>query len=208
MAAMDQGKLNVMCTKINNSAEEYVTQVGSLVNELRDAFNNNWVSTSSRELVLEISECLDSLSNEIIRIFGTKNDEIAKAVANFNMVEQENISYPGFSFSKPAVAIELNATLPSGMVGVAEGADLDSINGPMTNFVTNVTNIIGSIVTAIQNAEAFSGEEQQALAASINNIKTSFNSEMNELANSLRTRMSEEIDARSNLENANSDLLN
>ena len=208
MAAMDQGKLNVMCTKINNSAEEYVTQVGSLVNELRDAFNNNWVSTSSRELVLEISECLDSLSDEIIRIFGTKNDEIAKAVANFNMVEQENISYPGFSFSKPAVAIELNATLPSGMVGVAEGADLDSINGPMTNFVTNVNNIIGSIGTAIQNAEAFSGEEQQALAASINNIKTSFNSEMNELANSLRTRMTEEIDARSNLENANSGLLN
>ena len=207
MAAMDQGKLNMMCSKINNSAEEYVTQVGSLVNELKDAFNNNWVSTSSRELVAEISECLDSLSNEIIRVFGTKNDEIAKAVANFNMVEQENISYPGFSFSKPAVAIELNATLPSGMVGVAEGADLDSINVPMNNFVTNVNNIIGSISTAIQNADAFSGEEQQALAASIN-IKTSFNSEMNELANSLRTRMTEEIDARSNLENANSGLLN
>ena len=44
MAAMDQAKLDAMCSKINTTAANYVTNVTNSVSKLQDVFNENWVS--------------------------------------------------------------------------------------------------------------------------------------------------------------------
>lgn len=203
MAAMDQQKLNTMCTQINNSADKYVNCVSSEVKNLLDAFNNNWVSKSSQMLASEIQECLTSLATAVTNTFSGKNTDIKNSVSNFNMIENENIVYSGFSFGKPSTSLTLNATLPNGKVGVADGAELKAINDPMTSLITSVTDVLGDVKKAVVNSDAFSDAEQNALATAVENIKAAFVNNMNELKESLATRMSGEIDARAQLDRAN-----
>lgn len=207
MAAMDSAKLQNMCNAINNFSNDYVTKFTNSVKEITNVFNTNWVSNSSRELVKEISDCLDSLAQEITHTFSVKNDEISKAVKNFAMIEQESIYYPGFSFAKPSSAITLNNALPNGKTGVADNANLDTINAPMQNMVASINDILDGILRTVTAADAFSDAEQQALARSIQNIRTAFNNEMDELKKSLETRMNEEIETRNKLNAANAGLL-
>ena len=207
MAAMDSAKLQNMCNAINNYSNDYVTRFTNSVKEINNVFNQNWVSNSSRELTQEISECLASLAQEISKTFSSKNEEIQKAVSNFSMIEQENIYYPGFSFAIPSSAITLNQTLPNGKTGVAENADLNTINAPMTNMVNSINSILDGILSTVRAADAFSEAEQQALSQSITNIKNAFNNEMDELKKSLETRMNEEIETRNQLNAANTGLL-
>lgn len=207
MAAMDQFKLDDMCKKINGSAQSYVSNVNASIKELEGKFNELWVSNSSRELANEISGCVSSLGDEIIRVFSNKNDSIRFAVQNFNSQEKEDIRYGGFSFGKPNVTISLNNTLPNGKVGVADGADLDSINVPMNTMVQKVDSNLDEIKLAVRGSDAFDSNEQEALNTSIDRIKTSFNNSMNELKNSLATRMSGEISSRDSLNRANQSLL-
>lgn len=208
MAAMDQAKLNNMCSRINNSAQSYVSNVNASVKELESKFNELWVSNSSKELAGEITECVSSLADEIIRVFSQKNESISLAVRNFNSQEQESISYSGFSFGKPNSTISVNATLPNGKVGVADGADLDSINVPMTTMINKIDSNLDEIKNAVSSSDAFDSNEQEGLNTSINRIKTNFNNSMNELKNSLANRMSGEISSRQELDRANADLMN
>lgn len=208
MAAMDQAKLNNMCSRINNSAQSYVSNVNASVKELESKFNELWVSNSSKELAGEITECVSSLADEIIRVFSQKNESISLAVKNFNSQEQESISYSGFSFGKPNSTITVNATLPNGKVGVADGADLDSINVPMTTMISKIDSNLDEIKNAVSSSDAFDSNEQEGLNTSINRIKTNFNNSMNELKNSLASRMSGEISSRQELDRANADLMN
>ena len=203
MAAMDQQKLNTMCTQINNSADKYVNCVSSEVKNLLDAFNNNWVSKSSQMLASEIQECLTSLATAVTNTFSGKNTDIKNSVSNFNMIENENIVYSGFAFGRPTTSLTLNTTLPNGKVGVADGAELKAINDPMTSLITSVTDVLGDVKKAVVNSDAFSDAEQNALATAVENIKSAFVNNMNELKESLATRMSGEIDARAQLDRAN-----
>ena len=61
MAAMDQAKLSSMCSNVNSAAGQYVSGVNSDVEKLTDAFNQAWVSQSSKqEAVKRVKEYLES----------------------------------------------------------------------------------------------------------------------------------------------------
>ena len=203
MAAMDQGKLSRMCSSINNTASDYVTQVGNSVTELTNAFNENWISNSSKDLANEITECLNTLATSITDTFSSKNESIKVSVNNFNSVEAENISYPGFAFGKPNTTLNLAAALPNGKVGVADGADIGTINDPMKRMVERITSLLDNIVNTVRGADAFDVEEQTALTTAVSNIKAKFEAGMQELENSLATRMSNEISVRDQLNATN-----
>ena len=198
MAAMDQTKLTNMCNSLNNSANDYVAQVKNSAVELANKFNENWVSNNSRKLASEITECLNSLADAVTNTFSDKNRNIADAVARFNAVEDESISYAGFTFGKPDTTISVGATLPNGKVGVADGADLSSINVPMKTMVEKVNAVMDDIVSKVNSADALDMAEQEALTYSVQRIKAHFDTEMNELAQSLESRMSGEIMERDN----------
>lgn len=203
MAAMDQAKLDAMCGSINSAAENYVSQVTNSVINLGDVFNENWISNSSKSLAAEITDCLNSLAEKITGTFSAKNDSISAAVSNFNIIENESISYSGFSFGKPNTEMNLNVTLPNGKVGVADNADISTVNNPMHTLVTSVNSILDEIVNKVQNADAFDADEQASLTTGVTNIKNKFNEEMTELEESLKTRMSGEISERDKLNSAN-----
>ena len=203
MAAMDQEKLSRMCTAINGAAEDYVNQVKTSASELASAFNENWVSNSSKALVAEIVECLNSLASAITTTFATKNDNIVNAVRSFNQVENESILYSGFRFGKPDTSMNINNTLPNNKVGVADGADLNSINTPMNTMVQRVNGILDNIVSTVRSADALDIEEQTALTNAVQKIKNHFDTEMTELEQSLKDRMSNEIMERDALQSKN-----
>lgn len=203
MAAMDQGKLTNMCNSINNEASVYVSNVSTQVTSMVDTFNQNWVSNSAQTLANEISECLSSLADSIQRTFSDKNEAIRVSVQNFNQTEDESISYSGFSFGKPNVSLQLNGTLPNGKKGVADGADLDTINQPMKMLIDKVSASLDQIRSTVSSADAFDNAEQQALTNSINTIKNNFVEKMTELKSSLQNRMSSEISTRDNLDKTN-----
>ena len=46
MAAIEQGKLNSLCSSINSSAEKYVSDMTNETNKLKEAFNEAWVSAA------------------------------------------------------------------------------------------------------------------------------------------------------------------
>ncbi len=205
MAAMDQGKLNSMCSSINSAASDYAANVTTAVNQLQGTFNNDWISNSSKSLATEIATCVDELVRNIAQTFSNRNDAIRVSVNNFNSVENENISYPGFTFGTPSAGAlnELNSTLPNGKVGVAEGADLNTINSDFTTFVSRIDDTLNNIMSTVQNADAFDSNEQQALTTSVTNIKNKFNSTMDTLKGELNTRVSSEISTRDQLNATN-----
>ncbi len=205
MAAMDQGKLNSMCASINSAAGDYEARVTNAVNTLQQTFNNNWISNSSKSLANEIATCVDELVRNVKQVFTNRDDAIRASVNNFNSVENESISYPGFTFGTPSTGAlnSLNNTLPNGKVGVAEGADLNTINNDFTTFVSQVDDTLNNIVTTVQNADAFDSSEQQALTSSVTTIKNNFNSSMDTLKSQLNTRVSSEISTRDQLNQTN-----
>lgn len=203
MAAIEQGKLNSLCSSINSSAEKYVSDVNSETNKMKEAFNEAWVSDSARALAKEISDCVKELATRIQTTFKNKDDAIRMSVNNFNAIESEDINYPGFSFGMPNTEIILNQTLPNGKVGVADGADLTSIEVPMNNLTSAVEGDLDSIVNTVKSADAFDNNEQEALTSSVTTIKNRFVEVMEELKSSLNTRMSGEISQRDSLNEAN-----
>lgn len=203
MAAMDQGKLSQMCSTINNTASDYVSQVNNSVSELTNVFNENWVSNSSRELATEITNCLNTLADSIANTFSEKNEAIKMSVNNFNGVEGENISYSGFTFGRPNTQLTLNNALPNGKVGVMDGIDLNTIGEPMKRMVEKVTSLLDNIANAVKTADAFDMEEQSSLASAISNIKVRFENQMQELQNSLTTRLGNEMSLREQLDSTN-----
>lgn len=203
MAAIEQGKLNSLCSSISSTAEKYVSDVTNEVNRMKEAFNEAWVSVSAQTLATEISGCLQELVHSVETTFKSKDDAIRMSVNNFNATEQEDINYPGFAFGIPNTEITLNQTLPNGKVGVADGADLTSIEVPMNNLIGAIEGDLDTILNTVKNADAFDVNEQEALSSSITNIKNKFSEAMEELKSSLSNRMSGEISARDSLDQAN-----
>ncbi len=203
MAAISQENLNALCSSINGSAEKYVSDVNTETNKMREAFNEAWVSVSAQELATEIENCIKEVSIKIQDIFRAKDEGMRTSVTNTNNVEGESFNYPGFSFGMPNINLKLNDTLPNGKKGVADGADLTSIEIPMKNLNSAIEADLDSIVNAVRNADAFDNNEQEALTASVTNIKNKLNSVMQELESSLNTRMSGEISQRDALNQAN-----
>lgn len=203
MAAIEQGKLNSLCSSINSSAEKYVSDMNNETNKMKEAFNEAWVSVSAQTLATEISNCLKELATRMQSTFKDKDEAIRMSVNNFNAVESEDINYSGFSFGMPNTEITLNQTLPNGKVGVADGADLTSIEVPMSNLTSAVESDLDSIVNTVKSADAFDNNEQESLTSSITNIKNKFVEVMEELKSSLNTRMSGEISQRDSLNQAN-----
>ena len=185
MAAMDQGKLNSMCASINSAAGDYEARVTNAVNTLQQTFNNNWISNSSKSLANEIATCVDELVRNVKQVFTNRDDAIRASVNNFNSVENESISYPGFTFGTPSTG------------------DLNTINNDFTTFVSQVDDTLNNIVTTVQNADAFDSSEQQALTSSVTTIKNNFNSSMDTLKSQLNTRVSSEISTRDQLNQTN-----
>ena len=109
------------------------------------------------------------------------------------MREQENISYSGFSFSKPTIDLTLAPALPNGKRGVSDNADLNSLNAPMNTLVTKVTDVLNKIVAAVQKADAFDKAEENALVDSVKVIASNFVTKMEEIKMALPQRMSKEI---------------
>ena len=203
MAAMDPDKLSRMCSSIDSAASNYLSQVESSVNEMTNVFNDNWVSNSSRDLAKEITNCLNSLATSVKDTFEAKNNDIRTSVNNTNMIEGEQIAYPGFSFSIPRTEITLNATLPNGKIGVADNADLNVVSESMKRMMEKISTILDEISNTVSSADAFDIEEQSSLSSSITNIKTRFETSMQELHSSLVTRMTNEISLRDQLDSTN-----
>lgn len=203
MAAINRENVGALCKSINNIAEKYVSDVNNETKNMTEAFNGAWVSDSSKKLAAEISECLNELATRIQSTFREKDEDMRISVDNFNNVELEDINYSGFSFGMPNTKIVLNDTLPNGKVGVADGADLTSIEVPMNNLTSVVEGDLDSIVNTVRSADAFDNNEQEALTASITNIKNRYSEVMQELKGSLNTRMSGEISQRDSLNQAN-----
>jgi len=203
MAAMDQDKLNAMVASINTCATNYLSSVNTQVSSLLETFNASWVSPAAQTLATEISGCLSNLADSITNTFAAQNEAIAVSVNNFNATEDTNISYSGFSFEKPTTDLTLNATLPSGKVGVADGADLNTINTPVMTLVANINSTLDNISSTVSGADAFDAVEQGALTQAVNTIKTNFDTGMQELTTSLESRMSGEIEERDALNAAN-----
>lgn len=203
MAAIEQGKLDSLCSSITSSAEKYVSDVNSETNNMKEAFNEAWVSVSAQTLATEISNCLKELATSIQTTFKEKDDSIRTSVNNFNAIETEDVNYPGFSFGMPNTEITLNQSLPNGKVGVADGADLTSIEVPMNNLTSAVESDLDTILNTVKSADAFDLNEQEALSSSITTIKNKFVEVMEELKSSLNTRMSGEISQRDSLNQAN-----
>ena len=203
MAKMDSVKLGQLCTSINNASDAYVRNVGSAVRELADTFNNNWCSPAATKLGEEISEKLHDLTNSVTQVFHDKNEAVRISVDNFNNQEEASIVFPGFSFATPATTLELHEKLPDGYIGVAEGADLNTISTAMDKVTTQVTTALQSVCDAAARSEAFDSGEMGALRGSVNNIKSKFEQAMAELKSSLATRMSGEIAARAELDRVN-----
>lgn len=208
MAAMDQGKLTSLCSKLNQEASNYVSQVSSDTTKIVEEFNRNWVSNAAQNLATEIENCLTSLTTDISNTFNNKNEGISIAVANFNTVEEESISYPGFSFGNPNVGMSLNKTLPNGKVGVADGADISSISTPMKTLVSRVNTVLSNISSAVSSCDAFDSDEVNALTNAMTKYQTTFEESMQELENSLSSRMSGEIAQRDSLNKTNVEILN
>lgn len=207
MAAMDQGKLTNMCTALNEAASEYASNIVSDAASVVEEFNKNWVSNAARKLSGEIGEKIALLEADIASEFNGKNAAIRAAVSNFNRMEEENISYKGFNFGKPEISMDLGATLPSGKVGVAEGADLNSIANPMKTLIKNVNVTLENISSTVKTCDAFDSAEINALTSGVEKIKSAFETGMQGLISSLESRMGEEIQARDSLNNANQEIL-
>lgn len=207
MAAINQTNLNSMASAINNCASNYELTMTTEAKNMLDAFNNNWISPSAQELATEIQTCLESVENAIVNIFSTKSEEITNVVKNFNMVENESIAFSGFSFGKPTIDMTLNATLPNGKVGMNDEADLSTINNPMEKLTTSVVGILNEIANKVQTADALDNDEQAALTQRLNSIKSDFEMKMNELKDSLSSRIQQEIDIRNHMKKVNLDNL-
>lgn len=204
MAKMEQSKLTQLCNSINNASDSYVRNVGSAVRELADTFNNNWCSSAAKKLGEEISEKLSEVATSVTNVFNGLNDALKTNVENFKTTEEEyNINYPGFSFGTPNTKLELHEKLPDGYVGVAEGADLQTINGAMKKITVQINSSLEQVYSAAQNSQALDTSEMNALRQSINKIKNSFSEGMRELEASLNTRMSGEIASRDELDRVN-----
>lgn len=203
MAAINQENVDLLCKSLNDIGVQYVTDMNDQTQRMKEAFNEAWVSPSAEQLAAEISNCLKEVATKIQEKFNEKDHDMRLSVKNFNNVENSNIIYPGFSFGMPNTEIVLNKTLPNGKIGVADGADLTSIEVPMNNLNSAVETDLNSIVNTVRSADAFDINEQEALTASVTNIKNRFTEVMQELNGSLNTRMSGEISQRDALNQAN-----
>lgn len=203
MAAIEPEKLNSLCNSINDIAQKYVSDINAETNKMKEAFNEAWVSPSAEMLATEISNCLRELATKIQEKFQEKDETLRISVDNFNNIEGTRFGYPGFSFGMPNTDVIINKTLPNGKTGVADGADLTSIEVPMNNLTSAVEADLDSIVNTVRGADAFDNNEQDALTSSVTNIKNKFSQVMQELKSSLSTRMSGEISQRDALNQAN-----
>lgn len=201
MAAMDQTKLDNMCNSISSLAGEYQESMIAEKDKVQENFNTYWVSKASKELAKEISDCLTDLVTKIDERFSAKNEDIRAAVNNFNLVEQEDINYKGFSMGTPNVEMSLNNALPNGKVGVAENAEIADIK--LSDLETAVCGILDNIKSTVQSADAFDNAEQEALSQGVESLKKLFTDAMIELTKSLETRMNGEIALREKLATAN-----
>ena len=122
---------------------------------------------------------------------------------DFNNTETETIGYSGFSFGIPTTSLNINATLPNGKVGVADGADLSTFTYQMNKIIGQVNNTLDALSIIVENSDAFDAGEQSSLTSSVSTIKSNFNSSMEELDASMATRMSNEISAREELDSTN-----
>ena len=203
MAAMDSSKLATMCSAINGKAGEYDSTVTAGSKSLVESFNSNWVSNASKTLAGEIKEVVDKLADSIFNTFSSMNDAISTSVTNFNNVEDESINYPGFSFSKPNFDATLANTLPNGKVGVADGADVNTVANPINNMTQSINSVLGEIVSTVKSADAFDGAEQEVLTSAVSNAQSKFNEAMGELTSSLSTRLEGEQSTRQELNTTN-----
>lgn len=203
MAAINRENVDALCKSINSIAEKYVSDMNDQAQRMKDAFNEAWVSPSAEQLATEISNCLKEVATKICEKFREKDESMRISVLNFNNIEQSDINYPGFTFGMPNTDIIINKTLPNGKIGVADGADLTSIEVPMNNLTSAIEADLDSIVNTVRSADAFDNNEQEALTTSVTTIKNNFSQVMHELDGSLSTRMSGEISQRDALNQAN-----
>ena len=207
MAAMDQAKLSSMCSNVNSAAGQYVSGVNSDVEKLTDAFNQAWVSQSSKQEAVKITTTLSQLAQGIQSVFASKNEDIANHVSAFNSLENESISYQGFTFGTPNVTVTLNATLPNGKVGVADGASIEAITNPFDTLVANVETNLNQVSSSVKSSDAFDDKEQAAMTSGIEKTVTNFVNAMAQIKQSVRqafqqeeqTRTSYDATAESNL---------
>ena len=179
------------------------TDVPGALKDLETLFNAKWASNSSREFAEEVLNCAISLVDSVSNVFTSLGDTISKNVSNFNTVEKEELVFDGFKAQKPTLSITINETLPNGKKGVLDGADLNTLVGPIDKLYTNATADLDEIVKYVCNSDAFDIDEQTALSNTITGIKTKFVQAISELKTSMKTRVSNEIATRSTLDTTN-----
>ena len=203
MAAMDQQKLNTMCTQINNSFERYANCISTEATNLVEVFNTNWVSNASKQLFNGIQEVLNHNSNTLSSLFAKVNEGIDYSVYNFNITENENIVYSGISFKASVLSATLNDTLPNGKLGVADGADLNIIKEPIDKLVGETVEELDNIKKTVINCDAFSDAEQEALISGVEKQKSIFINDMNAVKDAVSKCMAQEVSDHADLDRAN-----
>lgn len=200
---MDEQKLRQMSSVIDAKANEYVTVVTNSMKDLVESFNAVWVSNSAQKLAYEIGDVVNRLSDSIVKTFTAMNDAIAVNVRNNAMVEEENFTYTGFTFTKPVISAELAKTLAGGKVGLLEGTDVTALANPINKMIVQINGVLEDIVTAVKEADAFGVKEQEALVRAVEFAKSKFNEAMNELKTSLNERLVGEQTVREELSSTN-----
>lgn len=197
MAAINQDNLSSMVSSVKSALTTYETSLNSAVGKLLAAFNESWVSDEAQSLATEVAGCVTSLVTNIATTMDSKDAAIKAAVNGFNLDEGTNITYSGFSPAPtPSVNLTLNDKLPNGKVGVADNADLTTIETPMDTLVTDVNSVLSTLESTVSQADAFDDVSATALSDSFTSIKNTFKNGMDGLKESFRTRMSGEISKR------------
>ena len=191
MAQLSQENLNAMVKSMNDAITNYENSVKTGEEDFKNQFNEIWVSNRSDSLVSEISTCVTEMAGDIGKYLANLNDRLKTADKNFNLVEDENMTYSGFSCPTLAMDIKLNASLPGtgNKRGVMRGTSLTDLQKPMTTLQGEINDSLMDIKNAAETADAFSEVEVSALVNGIEKVRSKFESSLEELADSLQSRL-------------------
>ncbi len=188
---MNQEKLSRMCYLMNNAFSRYSNDLTIGVNLLTDWFNQNWISNSSFRLAADIYDNLLILNKEINSISKRYNLKMRKQVNDYNLSENQNLYYGGFSFEFPNIngLNNLNLYLPDGKRGM-RGNDVKYPLNYISSFVSDGVKVIKN---AIMASSALRYDDRIGMQNDIMNAERRFLNFVSDMSVILSRKISDEV---------------
>ena len=186
---LKQDKISRMCLLINNGGEKFASHINYAADNMVDWFNQNWISSLSKEVSSLTRDSLDTLVREVINLFNDFNGNVRKKVIKYNSVKGKYIYYKGISISRPNLnrMDSLNSFLPSGKVGFE--IPKDELFYPFNVLRNQVAEAIDYLKVAIVQADALNYNEQSSLQVNLLNIKRNFELKIEDILELIRKRV-------------------